>query len=746
MKSFKLIICGILFLMLHGCQQAELVGPENTTDQEAMIDLPMKTISIDANLNSETKASIDSNTGAFSWQDGDIVSVLATDNRFYDFILVDGEGDRTAVFEGKIPESTDITTVAIYPNIAANGTENTILVDNTLNFILPESWTYASNVSNVPMVATFAEGAHHMSFKQVGGVMRFPVNNLPKKAEFIITMHDKSITGSFPVDITNLGESCMTAGTEASTVTIYYSSETEGGSAEFNVPVPTGIYNNFNLTINDSNGNAIFSKDYTLDNKVERSTLLNMKERSINPQFYEFSINGSKADELYAEYIDVRMPYGSDVTKLKPVFDAAGNSVYVNGVLQISGESEINFSSPVAYTIVTESGDEYRHIISISYSDIPVVYINTVNGKNITSKETWLEGTEIYVTNAGKESQLYSNSSIRGRGNTTWSYAKKPYAIKLASKKEVLGMPKHKRWVLLANYLDKTGIRNSIAFEIAKRSPGLEWTPRGQHVDVVLNGKFIGNYYLCEQIKVDKNRVNIAEMESTDITPETISGGYLLEVDKHYDEVNKFYSPVRNMPFMVKEPDEETMVTEQFNWLYNHITEVENALYGGGSTTAGYLEYIDLDSFIDYWLVYELTATGEPTHPKSVYMYKDRGGKIYAGPVWDFDYFTFQPRYETMLINTNAVWNDRIINDPANHPIIKQRWNASREKYRSIAEEIDRQYALIKESVEYNSQIWPLSLDVNKDNSLSIDDAVKRIKDYYVNKFNYMDNYINSYF
>ena len=467
------------------------------------------------------------------------------------------------------------------------------------------------------------------------------------------------------------------------------------------------------------------------------SDLLKIKTPD-KPQFTTFMINGSYAADLDKEFIDVKLPYGTDVTALKPYFIVSEGVVTINGV-EVKSETATNFTSPVEYTITTYDGKQEKYIVSISYSNLPVVYINTKNAAAITSKINWMTETQIYVTNAGVYSKLYSQSQIRGRGNTTWNYPKKPYAIKLDSKEDVLGMPKHKRWVLLANYVDKTCIRNSIAFEIARRSSGLDWTPRGMHVDVVLNGVFMGNYYLCEQIKGDKNRVDITEMEPTDISPETITGGYLLEVDKNFDEVNKFHSPVRNMPFMIKEPDEETLTTEQFAYIQNHVTEIENALYGAGSTTEGYLKYIDLDSFIDYWLVYELTSTGEPTHPKSVYMWKDRGGKMHAGPVWDFDYFTFQPYYNYSLINTNAVWNDRIINDAANGPAILRRWNDSREKYKDIIQEIDRQYEAIRESAEYNATLWPLSLNVNRDDALSVKDAVARMKGYYETKFNYMD-------
>ena len=463
------------------------------------------------------------------------------------------------------------------------------------------------------------------------------------------------------------------------------------------------------------------------------------------PQFTTFKINDSYAANLENEFISVKLPYGTDVKALKPYFVASEGVVKVNDV-EVKPYTPIDFSSPVEFTIVGEDGSKFTYIISISYSELPVVYINTKDAAPIVSKETWLEESNIYITNAGKYNDKYEKSSIRGRGNTTWNYPKKPYAIKLNKKKEVLGMPKHKRWVLLANYVDKTCIRNSVAFELARRMEGLDWTPRGQHVDVVLNGQFLGNYFLCEQIKVDENRVNITEMEATDVDEVAITGGYLMEIDKNFDEVNKFYSPIRNMPFMIKEPDEETLNPTQFAYISNHIAEVENALYGANSTTEEYLKYVDLDSFIDYWLVYELTGTGEPTHPKSVYMYKDRGDKIHAGPVWDFDYFTFQPYYNTMLINTNAVWNDRIINDPATHPVIKQRWNARRDQFKTIAEEIDRQYESIIESAEYNATLWPLSLNVNRDDALSIKDAVARMRNYYVTKFEYMDSFINTYF
>ena len=125
--------------------------------------------------------------------------------------------------------------------------------------------------------------------------------------------------------------------------------------------------------------------------------------------------------------------------------------------------------------------------------ELPQVVINTPNNQEIKSKTEWIEGATISITLADGTIDYESKDlEIRGRGNTTWEYPKKPYALKLGSKAEILGMPKHKRWVLLANWMDRTLMRNDVSFEIARQT-GLAWTPRGKFVELVLNGKLMGN-------------------------------------------------------------------------------------------------------------------------------------------------------------------------------------------------------------------------------------------------------------
>lgn len=656
MKNIFTVPFLCLIASLFGCQMEEYAEPNVIAEQS------MKTVSIAVGIDSQnTKASLDSQTGAFSWQNGDVISVLSTDGKFYDFILEDGNDKKTAEFTGSIPETEEVTTVAVYPRIVSNGTESAdFLSANTLDYVLPIEYDFAENVSNVPMVASFKTGATHMSFKQVGGVMRFPVKNLPKKATFVLTMNDKTITGKFPVDITSLGESTMVAGTEASVLTINYVSEVDGASAEFNIPVPVGIYDNFKVEVKDEKGKVLFTKNYSAKNKVSRSTLLLMKEL---------------------------------VLPIRP--------------------------------------------------SLAKVYITTPDGVAITSKTTWIEGANIRIVDEYGKEDLNASTSIRGRGNTTWSYPKKPYALKLDKKAKVLGMPKHKRWVLLANWMDRTLLRNDIAFEIARRV--MEWAPRGQFVEVYLNGIHQGNYYLCEQIKVDENRVNVGKLdEDSDFSdPETLSGGYILEFDEYgqFDEPNFFWSKVIDLddgtPIAIKEPDEEVITSHThpgFLYIQDYVYKIEDLFEADKNALARWNEIeelIDVTSYIDYWFIHELTSNLEPNQPRSCYMYKKRGGKLYAGPVWDFDYRTFNPDYKYFNVKS-TLWYTYLFKYPEFKSAARLRWNELESTFKEIDQYIVETAEKVRESNDVNIKMWPITTStVNGDESMTYDDAIERMRGAY---------------
>ncbi len=382
---------------------------------------------------------------------------------------------------------------------------------------------------------------------------------------------------------------------------------------------------------------------------------------------------------------------------------------------------------------------------------LPKVYIVTPEGVGITSKTEWLENCSIRIVDENGVEDLNVATSVRGRGNSTWTYPKKPYAIKLDSKSEVLGMPKHKRWVLLANWIDRTLLRNDIAFEMARRI--MEWAPRGKFVELYLNGEHQGNYYLCEQIKVDKNRVNIDELdEKTDFADETqITGGYLLEYDKYgpNDEINYFYSQVQNYPVTIKEPDEEVITSwEHPGYLYiqGYINNLEQLFEADKNALARWDEIdalIDVTSYIDWWLVHELVCNGEVIHPKSSYMFKKRDGKLCAGPAWDFDYGTFRQNSNSLIL-LSSLYYKYLFKYPEFKLAVKERWTEVKDVLADIDNYILEQTDLIRASNEVNISKWPITQTVNRDENMTFDEAVESMRAVLKDRMKLVVDYISN--
>lgn len=436
--------------------------------------------------------------------------------------------------------------------------------------------------------------------------------------------------------------------------------------------------------------------------------------------------------------LDIVTPLYLDRSNLVATFAVDGGKVYVGDVEQISGQTPNDFSAPVTYRVISETGYVSEWVVTLNNTGLPIVMINTPNNKAIPSKhEDWLEDTQLTIYNPDFTIDYQEVINIRGRGNSTWGFPKKPYALKLNNKASILGMPKHKRWVLLANWLDRTMMRNSTTFYISELTD-LAWTPRGEFVEVVLNGRHKGNYYLCEQIKVDENRVALE-----DLTDENPTGGYILELDVYYDEVFKFYSPTNNLPYMFKDPDEVT--DAQYNYLYDYVATLEASLADDERFAAReYADYLDVDSFIDWWFVHELTGNTEPMHPKSTYLHKDRDGLLMAGPVWDFDWDTFTPYKSTVLCNGEAIYFGRLFQDEVFVARVKERWELLKPRFDTVSAYITSEAERLAPSASVNLKMWPISMVVNGDEKLSFEAAVNRMRSSYESKVRWLNNYINN--
>jgi len=282
-------------------------------------------------------------------------------------------------------------------------------------------------------------------------------------------------------------------------------------------------------------------------------------------------------------------------------------------------------------------------------TDLPVVWITTQDGAPITDTETYVPGTLAISADLAGANIIYTGTmQIRGRGHSTWWMPKKPYRIKLDSKASLLGMPADKDWNLLANYNDKTLMRNAIAFELSRRL-GMPWTPRSAFVEVFLNGRYDGNYQLTEKIEVNPERVNITRMTETDTSGDALTGGYLMEIDERRDGAFWFVTR-RNLPIVIQDPDPAHPA--QYDYIKAYVIQAEDALFSDSyaDPALGWPAYFDARTFIDWYLVNEITASQDSIFFSSCWFYKDRMNPLlYMGPVWDFDISMGNVNYSTAV-------------------------------------------------------------------------------------------------
>ena len=358
------------------------------------------------------------------------------------------------------------------------------------------------------------------------------------------------------------------------------------------------------------------------------------------------------------------------------------------------------------------------------YAGIPRIVIETKNHRGINDRETEIPAKlQIWGENA-PESEV-TDLTIRGRGNLTWWLPKRPYTITFKEKQSFLGMAEAKKWVLLANYLDRTLIRNAVAFEIAKKT-NLEWTPSGKFAEIFLNGKFLGNYFICEKVQINKNRLNISK------------DSYLLEFDVNYDEDYKFKTSIKDLPIYIKNLDEPSEA--QIAYITAYIDTIECILYRNCRNVA-IENYLDLQSFVDYLIVNELTENSEALYPKSVFMYKDTG-LLKAGPVWDFDWGTFIERKVNGWKNDNALWYSALLNNQSFRKRIQDNWTQYKNSLKQIPQFIDSLADYIKESNDRNIVLWPISIQSQDfpDKDKSFSEAIAMMKHTYSTRIAKLDS------
>lgn len=273
--------------------------------------------------------------------------------------------------------------------------------------------------------------------------------------------------------------------------------------------------------------------------------------------------------------------------------------------------------------------------ISIS-GTLPVLYIETEGRSPIVSKEVYLNATYRLdpmgaegIEALGTEAEPLP-MQIRGRGHSSWKGPKKPYKIKLAKKTAMMGMPKNKHWALLKP------TENTVAGLQLGKLMEMAWTPSFRPVEVVLNGDYIGLYFLTETIRIDENRVNIYEQQDQETNPDLIKGGWLVEVDNYHDECQITIPENNRWNLTLRYHSPEDLSDAQLHWLTDEFKAINAAIYSADKTSTEWEKYIDVQSMARFFILQEVMDNPDGFHG-SFYLHKDlsENARWVAGPIWD---------------------------------------------------------------------------------------------------------------
>lgn len=423
-------------------------------------------------------------------------------------------------------------------------------------------------------------------------------------------------------------------------------------------------------------------------------------------------------------------------SELIPTFTTNAVKVLVDEVEQKSGMTKNDFSSPVVYQFIMRNGETFQYTVKAEFllSAIPELTITTTDPSiaEIPSKDYYLEGT-LAVNGRGGYEDYTGKTEVKGRGNSTWGYPKKPYRLKLNKKAEICGLGKAKNYVLLANHLDPTLMLNSVAFKIG-RLLELPFTNHAIPVDVVLNGIYKGSYLLTEQIEVKENRVDLDENNSV-----------MWELDSYWDDEPKFKSTAFNLPVMVKDPD---LTTEQFEYWKKDFNAFTTQFAKEPLEGNSYVDMIDIESVAKFLITFNLVHNMEINHPKSVFLHKEGNGKYVMGPIWDFDWaYDYEGtsnhfgRYNTPLFSSSmngvgTAFFQRFLQDSRVKTIYKRTWqDFKNNKLDALLQYVDDYAVMLKPSVERNSELW--------ENTRSFDTKVKELKTWLRNRADYIDSEVS---
>lgn len=461
---------------------------------------------------------------------------------------------------------------------------------------------------------------------------------------------------------------------------------------------------------------------------------------------------------------------------LVPSFELDCEQATVGAVVQTSGKDKHDFSKSVSYEVKMNDGTYRTFTVKMSIPKVPklpVFRINTENAYPILDKKNYIPGTVViedpdgaYWDTPRLEVKIVENG-IRGRGNSTWDMPKKPYKIKFDEKISIFGLGEDKEWVLLANYADKTLLRNVVAMKLSE-IVGMEWTPSMLPVEVYLNDEYMGCYTFSEHKKVSKHRVDLDIVGESDNSGDAVTGDYYMEIEQNLDETTCFRTSICGIPMMFSDPEVPTAA--QYDYIVGYFYDAENALMGNNFTDPenGWQKYIDIESFAKAYIVNELTKNIDGNMRKSSFITKEKGKKLEMYHLWDYDltlgncnylddefgatdgpegWFIkdFSCNYWTHGWN-HTNWYTRLTDDPAFCAKVKEIWDKHHQELSSIPDFIDVKAMIMEDAQKRNFKRWDIlntSVWPNVVVKGTYAGEVEYLKDYYTKRFRWLDGKFN---
>lgn len=405
--------------------------------------------------------------------------------------------------------------------------------------------------------------------------------------------------------------------------------------------------------------------------------------------------------------------------------------------------------------IVNDSSVTKVYPFHVAYTGLPTLYITTENGQAVENKTDKVLGF-LNLYGGGKFEDVNVNLEINGRGTTGWyGSPKKSYNLKFENKESVCGMAKSKKWALRDNYHDRSLLRDRYVSYISQNIlTNMGWQPSNTNCDFVLNGEYKGCYVLTERIKIEKDRLNIADISKVN---NIVEGGFLCEVDERFGEKFHFrtthglndYSGEKGIAICLKDPDD--IDEETFGYIKGIVQTAENALYSDDfkNTENGYAHYFDVDALVDWYLIHEFVSLYDASsfYTSAYFYYNPKDGKIHMGPCWDYDTALRRSVTDLELRKINS-WYRRLFEDERFCMLVKQRWREKKDELIHSISAIDKLADEIRVSANFNFMRWQVLgtpyEGLGWENLKSYQDQVDFMKDWATNRLSIMDEYINN--